>query len=206
MKKIINLLSILAIVAGLVLGISGAYFTDVEASPTNIFSAGILELSTDGEYTTMPIEATNIKPGDSGLAKIRLKNTGSLSGLIEAATIVVLDDLENGCNAPEELVDSTCGNPGQDRGELDKYLEIRLWIDADEDDLLSVADEIYFIESEVLVDSDGIINQPSDQISLDPDQVTDVKLFWQADPSHTGGNVFQGDATSFSISFDFKQV
>ena len=206
MKRIINVFSIIAIVAGIVLGTTGAYFTDTEISPTNTFAAGTLELSTDGTYTTMPIEVTNIKPGDTGTGVIRLENSGTMTGEIQAATINMVEDNENDCNSPEALVDASCGDPGVGEGELDEYLEIILWVDANDDDLLSTSTEVYFVSSGSLDINNGTTTPPSSALNLTAGQNVDVKLLWQADPNHLGGNIFQSDSTAFSITFDFRQI
>ncbi len=207
MKRIINALSIIAIIAGVVLGTTGAYFSDTEISPTNVFAAGTLELSTDGEYTTMPIEVANTKPGDSDIGVIRLKNIGTITGKIEAAIINKTQDNENDCNTPEALDDITCADPGTGEGELDDYLEIILWIDSNNDNLLSTSTEIYFIApAQNLSAIDNIIFSPSSQLNLTAEESADIKLKWQADPNHLSDNLFQGDDTAFTITFNFIQI
>jgi predicted ribosomally synthesized peptide with SipW-like signal peptide len=207
MKKIINALSIIAIVAGVVLGTTGAYFSDTEISPTNIFAAGTLELSTDNEYTTMPIEVANVKPGDSDVGVIRLKNIGTITGKIETAIINKIQDNENGCNAPEALDDTTCADPGADEGELDDYLDIILWIDLNDDDILSTSTERYFIApAQNLSALDNTTSSPSSQIDLSAEESADIKLKWQADPNHLSGNLFQSDDIAFTITFNFRQI
>jgi len=207
MKKIINALSIIAIIAGIALGTTGAYFSDIEISPNNIFAAGTLELSTEGEYTTMPIEVANIKPGDSDIGIIRLKNIGTITGEIDASIINMTQDNENNCNTPEALEDLTCTDPGADTGELDDYLKIILWVDANDDNILSTSTETFFVSpAQSLSALNGITFFPSSPINLSAEESADIKLMWQADPDHLSGNLFQSDDTAFTITFNFIQI
>ncbi|MFA6437118.1 MAG: TasA family protein [Candidatus Paceibacterota bacterium] len=205
MKKIINAFSFIAIIVGVVLGATGAYFTDTETSPTNVFAAGTLDLTTDGPNTTLPIQVTNIKPGDFDSGVIRLKNAGTITGDIIAATINKTDDKENNCNSPEALIDTTCGNPGTGEGELDDYLKLTVWIDTDGNGVLDGTETYFVSSSQSLILLNGVISQPSSEVSLSADQTADIKVKWEADPAHLGGNIFQSDSTGFSITFDFKQ-
>jgi predicted ribosomally synthesized peptide with SipW-like signal peptide len=207
MKKIINAFSFIAIIAGVVLGATGAYFTDTETSPTNVFAAGTLDLATDqGQYTTLPIQVTNVKPGDSGTGMIRLKNVGTIMGDIIAATINKTEDKENGCSTPEALVDNTgCGNPGIGEGELDDYLKLTVWMDTDGNGILNGTETYFASSSQSLSLLNGITFLPSSEVSLSANQTADIKVKWEADPTHSGGNIFQSDSTSFSLTFDFKQ-
>ena len=207
MKKIINALSIIAIIAGIALGTTGAYFSDTEISPANIFVAGTLELSTDGEYTTMPIEVTNIKPGDSDIGIIRLKNIGTITGEIDASIINMIQDNENDCNTPEASEDTTCSDPGADEGELDDYLKIVLWLDSNDDNLLSTSTETFFVSpTQDLSTLNGVTVFPSSPITLSAKESADIKLMWQADPEDLSGNLFQSDDTAFTITFNFRQI
>jgi len=205
MKKIINAFSFIAIIAGVVLGATGAYFTDTETSPTNVFATGTLDLTTDGPNTTLPIQVTNIKPGDFGSGTIRLKNVGTITGDIIATTINKTDDKENDCNPPEALADTTCGNPGAGEGELDDYLKLTIWADTNGNGILDGAETYFASSSQSLSSLSGITFLPSAEVSLSANQTVDIKVKWEADPAHLGGNIFQSDSTSFSLTFDFKQ-
>lgn len=206
MKKIINAFSFIAIIAGVVLGATGAYFTDTETSPINVFAAGTLDLTTDqGQYTTLPIQVTNVKPGDFGTGTIRLKNAGTITGDIIAATINKTEDKENGCNPPEALVDGSCENPGAGQGDLDDYLKLTVWMDTNGNGILDGTETYFVSSSQGLSSLNGVIFQPSSEVSLSADQTADIKVRWEADPAHLGGNIFQSDSTSFSLTFGFKQ-
>jgi len=207
MKKIINAFSFIAIIIGVVLGATGAYFTDTETSPTNVFAAGTLDLTTDiGQYTTLPIQVTNIKPGDFGTSTIRLKNVGTITGDIIATKINKTEDKENGCNPPETLVDNMgCENPGAGQGELDDYLKLTIWADTNGNGVLDGIETYFASSSQSLSSLNGITFLPSAEVSLSADQTADIKVKWEADPDHLGGNIFQSDSTGFSITFDFKQ-
>jgi len=155
----------------------------------------------------MPIEVANIKPGDSDIGIIRLKNIGTITGEIDALIINITQDNENNCNTPEALEDPTCADPGADAGELDDYLNIVLWVDSNDDDILSTSTEIFFISpAQSLSALNGVTLFPSSPINLSAEESADIKLKWQADPDHLSGNLLQSDDTAFTITFNFIQT
>jgi predicted ribosomally synthesized peptide with SipW-like signal peptide len=122
-KKI--LLSVMMI--GLVAALAGAglyaYFSDTETSSGNYFSAGTLDLKVDGKEDPDVVHITidNIAPGWGGEYYWRLKNTGSLPGVV-SIEITPIINYENGQNEPEALVDPTSGD-------LEGELGAKIWVD-----------------------------------------------------------------------------
>ena len=96
-------------------------------------------------------------------------------------------------------------NDSDEDGMLDGW-EVTYGLNPNNDDAFSTSTETYFIASGNLDSLDGVINAPSSQLSLAAEDTSDIKLLWQVDPAHSGGNIFQSDSTSFSITFDFKQI
>ena len=81
-KKILGLVIVLLLMAGIT-GISTwAFFIDVEVSTSNVLAAGTLDLKTDDQDgVSQTLLATNMRPGDVvGPENIILKNSGSLMG------------------------------------------------------------------------------------------------------------------------------
>lgn len=104
MNKI--LVSLLMI--GLVIGIAGAgtwaYFSDTESVDGNTFTAGTLDLKisdlNDDSTSKLPFEIVNVKPGDSGSEKAKLKNEGNVAGTVYVKISNIVNE-ENGLKAPE---------------------------------------------------------------------------------------------------------
>lgn len=76
---------VIFLMATLIIGGIYAYFSDVEQTTDNSFTAGTLDLKTNGaDGVTATITATNMKPGDrmptSGNASVNLTNVGSIDG------------------------------------------------------------------------------------------------------------------------------
>lgn len=94
-KKILGLMIVLLLMAGMT-GISTwAFFTDVETSSGNVLAAGTLDLKTDDQDgVTQTLIATNMRRGDIvGPEVIILKNSGSLdSSTIDISFSYIEDD------------------------------------------------------------------------------------------------------------------
>jgi len=102
-------------------GMTGAFFSDTETSNNNTFTAGSLDLLVNGSnWNRNPvITLSNLAPGTSGTAygPVLVKNNGTIDGTL---TIMSSNpkNYENGCTEPEHSQDNTCGNPGENEGEL----------------------------------------------------------------------------------------
>ena len=136
MKKILGLTVAALLVMGLVGGGTWAYFSDVETSTGNTFTAGTLNLKvSDAAPLTEHFEVTNTVPGASGSKDWLLKNDGSIAGSLDI-TFSSIVDAENGVNEPEAAdpdEDGTEASPGTD-GELAEVLALVIYIDENNDD------------------------------------------------------------------------
>ena len=117
MKKILIGLMTLVLVVGLVGAGAFAYFSDVETSEGNTFTAGTLDLQIDADPTSggetwvddlnVPTVnqladelVSNMKPGDQGLILVGVKNAGTIDGVADIHFILVSNN-ENGVIEPE---------------------------------------------------------------------------------------------------------
>ncbi|MFC1965527.1 TasA family protein [Chloroflexota bacterium] len=82
MKRILGLTIAFMLLIGMVGIGTWAYFSDVETSTGNVFTAGTLDLKTDDvDGVSQTLLAVNLEPGGVvGPETIILKNTGSLGG------------------------------------------------------------------------------------------------------------------------------
>ena len=130
MKKILISLMAILLAGGLVGAGALAYFSDVETSEDNIFTAGTLDLQVvspyGGEsYPGFPPEKTyngvvipgntvsDVKPGDSPIMEWRMhvNNLGSLDGVLFIHFVVTANN-ENTLEEPEQDLGDT-GEPGE---------------------------------------------------------------------------------------------
>ena len=124
MKKIVGLTVAALLVIGLVGGGTWAYFSDVETTVDNTFTAGTLDLTRDGssQVTTAfltDVEVGNVAPGDSDTDLTTLANGGTLSGELDI-------NLGN--------VSEVAGTVGEFQGgtDLAGELYVALWLDKDD--------------------------------------------------------------------------
>jgi len=73
-------------IAGIVIGVTSAYFSDTETSTNNTMAAGTMDLNINGgNIAVQTINLTNKAPGDTGKESSILKNVGSLDGELDVA-------------------------------------------------------------------------------------------------------------------------
>jgi predicted ribosomally synthesized peptide with SipW-like signal peptide len=100
MKKILGSILTIAVVAGVAVAATGAYFTDTAQVTNNIITSGTLDLALGG---TIPIQVDNINlaPGDTidPPAYIELRNTGTLDMLFR----MYIDPVSNVGNLASQL-------------------------------------------------------------------------------------------------------
>jgi predicted ribosomally synthesized peptide with SipW-like signal peptide len=167
MRRILLSAGMLVFAGAVVIGATGAFFSDTETSTGNLFAAGAIDLQIDNtSYGFDYNDPTNPEPiGDWGQNQ---NNSWGLSDLTDqlffdfhdlkpgdygedTISIHVNDndawacmamDLtgtpENGFTEPEEAVDET---PGVDEGELQNYLSFLFWYD-DGDNVLEDGEEV----------------------------------------------------------------
>ncbi len=140
-KRIIISLSVIGAVAAIAIGGTIAYFSDVETSTGNTFTAGELDLRfqvgggaggwTDVNGAPLFDSATiallgDMKPGDQGEKTVRLwVDDNPACGKV---TIDVTEDKDNSCTEPELLDDATCVVPDT-AGELNDAVNWVVWLD-----------------------------------------------------------------------------
>lgn len=145
MKRVFLSLALIATTVGVVsLGATKAFFTDKETASgsfvagaidllvgSNSFYNGIQNLQTSWEKKDLTLEKffdfDDLKPGDYGSDTVTLYVDNNDSYI--CADVTLTSNNENGCNTPEGLVDNTCGNPGEGKGELADKVNFIWWAD-----------------------------------------------------------------------------
>jgi len=205
MIRIIKSLMVIAAVAAVSVGATGAYFSDSETSTGNSFTAGTLDLKVDNQDDPMVvhIDRTGMMPypgwSHSYGGQWILKNNGNLPGKF-SVKIQNIQNSENSCEEPESAMSDTCNAPG-DQGELGsqmygKWMENHWGIYSPAKGWAGSAlfNSINTAEGVVV---DGIVLQPGDIISAYLD------LEWD---TAANNNLAQSDGLSFDIVFSLNQV
>ncbi|PIQ91923.1 MAG: hypothetical protein COV70_01695 [Parcubacteria group bacterium CG11_big_fil_rev_8_21_14_0_20_39_22] len=79
MKKIVLGFGVVAFVAAVVVGTTGAFFTDSETTGDNRFQAGTLSIDIDqSSQGSLPIIVDNWAPGETATVRFDVENTGTL--------------------------------------------------------------------------------------------------------------------------------
>jgi predicted ribosomally synthesized peptide with SipW-like signal peptide len=94
-KKILFSIMVIALVGVLIGGGIYGYFSDVETSAGNTFTAGTLDLEVDNEnpWTSTPITVSNMEPGAAASpVDITCENVGNLAGDLYLKITGVTDD------------------------------------------------------------------------------------------------------------------
>jgi len=205
-KKILISLSIIGIVAAIAVGGTVAYFSDVEVSKGNTFSAGTLDLTVNDEnpWTSTVFSISDVKPGDSDTAIIKLKNVGTLpkpggppwtSKVYIAFENLIDDDVS--CTEPENEVDSTCGSG--EVGELSENLNIRVRDYWDPNCQENKRFEEIHTLAEWVSQGQTFLND-----DMPAGDVNCVVIDWSV-PTSTG-NIIQSDSATFDIKFTLEQT
>jgi hypothetical protein len=87
-KVVVGLVALLA-AAAVAVG-SGANFNSASANPSNVFSAGTLSQSNSSSGQAV-LTASNLKPGDSQVGTVDIKNTGSVAGAFTLTESNIVD-------------------------------------------------------------------------------------------------------------------
>lgn len=178
-----------------------AYFTDSARSLGSNFTVGTLDLEVGGANGTNvePFVINNIGADantTSGAKTWTVTNKGTLPGRLYFK-LENITNKENGCNNPESIVDTTCGNPGIGEGELGNLITTKIYL----------ADQLVVTTPLSTANQATITNAWNNlaPVIIQPGQSTQVKLEWsmQADGY---GNEIQSDSLGFDVGFDLVQA
>ena len=196
-KKILFSIMTIALVGALIGGGLYAYFSDVETSTGNTFTAGTLNLKVgDDDPTTASINITDLKPTDTGNSATWLtKNIGSVSGTLDV-TIGSITNNENTWTEPEDAAGDTTS--GATQGELGSLLKVAIWLDVDESDAWNSGD-IALKSDETTLTNGGSDTLPYDYLdNYGGDSHTSL-ITMTGDDSAAGGT----DEFQFMVDYDF---
>ncbi|MCX6759560.1 MAG: TasA family protein [Candidatus Nealsonbacteria bacterium] len=197
-KKIIISLCVIGAVAAIAVGGTIAYFSDVETSTGNTFTAGTLNLTLDDHDgdNVVKFTVTNANPGQSGVGTWKLVNAGSLAGYVDLESITATDTEELNPESETNKVEP---------GDLSANMDVVLFWD-DGAGTGGVAGDGIQNGTEATIYSgklSGIATNYNANYSLLASATTYVTMTWSVG---TGvGNDIQGDKTVLGITFELGQ-
>ncbi|PIR62480.1 MAG: hypothetical protein COU65_03205 [Candidatus Pacebacteria bacterium CG10_big_fil_rev_8_21_14_0_10_42_12] len=199
-KKVLMGLGAL-IVVGAGTAASFALFSDVETSGSNTFAAGTLDMSVGGANGTA-FESFNIENiggtgGYSGGKTWTITNSGSVPGNLTFQMNDLVNN-DNGCNEPEALVDTSCGNPGPGDGELGAAISTTVLVNGNTTPVVSSN-----LASEPAYKTQWDANAGT--VTIPAGGTATVTMNWSTDPT-SYGNEIQSDGVSFQLQYDLTQV
>jgi len=226
-RKILFSLMTIALVGALIGGGIYAYFSDVETSTGNVFTAGTLNLdltdaSDDGtESETATWVFSGIAPGETGGggagAGLTISNTGSLNGYLDLSSISPTNaENYNATTDEAEAADDADTSDATGGGELGANLLVQIWLDADNDGVVGVSagnlleESIYPAAAIGAPDPGvtGVLDSIAATYDLDEPlnagSSTYIAVLWDL-PSATN-NAVQGDSVTLSFTVELDQT
>jgi len=197
---------VIMVVASLGIAATQALFRDVEKSQQGTFVVGTLDLTLEeenGAQVAQNITVTKIGSQKTlaGEKTWKIHNQGSLDGDL-AFKLANVQNLENGCNEPESLVDSTCDNPGDGEGELGSELIFQVIVGQGNQARTLVTSDL----SPAHVDQfEQQWNQANPPIKVKAGQTLDVTLKWH-NKENSLGNEVQSDSLQFDVIYELEQI
>ena len=197
--KIIASLIAIAAVAAVAGGATVAYFSDVETSNANTFSAGTLNLQLDGDATEK-FEFKGVKPTDTGAKTWDLKNTSTdVDGVVTITDAVT--GHEDGCHGAESTVDTDCATLTT-AGELSPAINVVLCEDATGNGVCGETGDVQ-LYSGTLAD---LVAGPIATVELDAAADKKVTMTWIAPENGANDNKWQGDTATVDLTFTLNQA
>jgi len=215
MKKIIMSLAMIAAVGALVVGATGAFFSDTETSEGNTFTAGTIDIAIDGqnpwsEVFTMDdfkpcrdvvqtLNVTNVGQNPADIFKL-LEVTGHDGGIMSEPECVK----EGGVYEGEDINgNGICtGNDPVDNLLDAIYYDLYVEVHNETGDMLWW--QTFYTGEETMTISEVYFDGPIKLGMIMPGSTMIVKQSYHFDCD--AGNEYQGDTTSYNMTFTAKQL
>lgn len=193
--KVLFSIIIIGVVSSIGFVSTRALFSDSITKSGSSFTIGTLDLDISGEDgKSVSINNIGTTAELNGEKSWVVNNKGSITGRLYIK-IANLKNLENGCNEPESIVDSTCGSA--DKGELGDTLIVKFYVDGVEKASINLSNGSDLKLKQMWESAPAIIVESGKSV--------DVKMSWSANENDYG-NEIQSDSLSFDIVFDLVQL
>ena len=217
MKKIFGLTVAALMVIALVGGGTWAYFSDVETSVDNTFTAGTLDLTPD-TATIHVISYSDVNPGWSNVSGSTHNDSWTLtnSGNVDGDLIIAIGAIANADNGTEDPEDDA-GSGDTGNGDLGAALDVVFWADLNSNG--SIDGGVWFDtnsngymdagEGEKMYDGDldsMPATYPPSSGKIDLDGSGSIDVYFDASVATTVGNGIMGDSCTFDITFQLDQT
>lgn len=183
--------------------LSQSLFTDTEQSNLGQFVVGTLDLSVTGGNNSVaePINVQNVGSAEDATgSKIwNIKNKGTLPGVLSIRIQDVVSK-ENGCNEPELLTDSSCGNPGENEGELASILILKMFLEGASTPVVETT-----LSPTSLMTVDQQWQHKAGVVTIPPGGELAFTLEWSLG-SVQNNNILQSDSAGFDLEFNLTQA
>lgn len=187
---------------------TSALFTDTETNSANTFTAGTLNLTVGGEdgsaFESFNLDNLGVDGQVKGGKTWTIVNTGTVPGELTLKMNDLVNN-DNGCNEPEAIVDTTCGNPGPNEGELGTNMAATILLDPD---ATGPADASTVVSTTLATDNQGEFATQwanAGVVTIPAGGQATVTMNWATDPENYT-NVIQSDSLAFGLQFDLVQV
>jgi len=197
-KRIILSLAMIVLTIAGVTSATMAYFSDTATSTGNTFTAGTLGLTLD-ETGTIPINLTNMQPGDIESGSMTVENTGSLPGWLGIRSSYVEADNNTGADnvgpntTAKMLLVTAFTADGNNRWSAIP--------DVDNDGRITVYDMVNDTTAVAPPHAGGLWYSYDDNMTVDESHVYAMTV--QFDPN--AGNAYQGDGITWTFEFLLDQ-
>jgi predicted ribosomally synthesized peptide with SipW-like signal peptide len=200
MNRILLSIMTIVLVCALIGGGVYAYFSDIETSTGNTFTAGTLDLNLDGGNTNVvKFTVADVKPGDSDSDTWTVANVGTIDGYLDLESIGITEGI--GTTTEPELVDEPTHG---DANQLGNYLMGHLFIDTNDDGNWDEGETDIFGTDAVPVKINSIAANYGLDLSLAHGGGTNyITLAWSI-PTATDNRI-QGDNVTLDMTFELQQ-
>jgi len=189
----------IVLVCALVGGGVYAYFSDIETSTGNTFTAGTLDLNLDGGNTNVvKFSIGDVAPGDSGYGTWTVNNAGSIDGYLDLESIAVSEAV--GTTTDPELTDEPTH---ADTAQLGTYLLAHLFVDTNNNGSWDSGETDVFGTNASPSAINTIAGSYGLDLSLTHGSTNYFTLAWSVPTS--ADNRIQGDNVTLGMTFELQQ-
>ncbi len=182
-----------------------ALFIDRETSQDSSFVVGTLDMNVTGpgsqQAESLQVTSLGAQNIVSGGKSWTINNVGTLPGRFYLE-LTNIKNLDNGCNEPEALEDSSCGTPGEGQGELGAQIATTIKITEDNTERTIFTSNL----------SDAAVSQyqtfwrnNAGEVIIPPGKSLVITLDWSTENS-SFTNAIQSDSVTFDVLFNLRQV
>lgn len=182
-----------------------ALFIDREDSQESSFIVGTLDMNVTGSGSQ---QAESLQVTDLGAEHIisggkswTINNVGTLPGRF-SLELQNLQNLENDCNEPEALEDTSCDSPGQGQGELGEFITTTISLKENNQERLIFTSNL---SDSAATQYQTLWKNNAGEVTIPPGKSLIITLEWSTQ-NNPLSNIAQSDSVIFDLVFNLRQV